>query len=583
MPETGILRRRAALALAPLVSLALYWRTIGFGLVWDDNAYLQPGVAYTDWASLWHWAFAPFFLYFRPLPLLTMGAEQILGGGAMWPHLTSVLLMTVNSLMVAILAAFCVQRRNPAAPAWIIGAGAGAVYAAHPAMVESVAWISCRFDLMATFFVLGALVADRTLHRPGVRIVALGLCQFLALMSKEAALPLILILPVWQYLFAETQPYDWRHRKFEYAGLVAATGAYMAVRAASMPDFLPQLATTSSSASLSEHAALILTALRDYAVRTLLPWLSAGPVHFFVPPAQLTDAKSLGGLFMLAVGGAAAWRLRNTQRLPLLLLLCAGLALSPATHIIPLHLQESTIQDRFLTLPLSFLCMALAVLVATLFGEGNSEARRRLVLGGLGLWGLALAASTFITVPMWRDNMSLFSSVLQRWPQSQIAGGNLLRAMLDQKDYEGARTFAEKLFQFHNGQLTTTQWLGYEEALTALQQPQLALKALGRAAASVEPGDRSSMAKIFYRSGKIFLNQGDLVNAQAHLNRSVSNSPDYPEANYFLAVALLAGGKAQEGRERLEKAYTLAYPALAEEERASIDEHVKAARSASQP
>src|SRR5207249_2674019 len=100
--------------------------------------------------------------YYRPLPLLMLGLEQVAGdGGALWSHLDAVLLHALNSVLIAALATVIAPSlAGISERPWRAGLLCGLLYACHPVLIESVAWISSRFDLLLTTFALCLLLVD---------------------------------------------------------------------------------------------------------------------------------------------------------------------------------------------------------------------------------------------------------------------------------------------------------------------------------------------------------------------------------------------------------------------------------------
>ena len=107
-----------------------------------------------------------------------------------------------NCALVALLAYRCTMTgaRNPTLSIrplrpTIAAFGAMMAYALHPALIESVAWISGRFDLMVTMFSLLALfLSTRADRKPST--FAIATLVLLALLSKEMAitLPILILL-----------------------------------------------------------------------------------------------------------------------------------------------------------------------------------------------------------------------------------------------------------------------------------------------------------------------------------------------------------------------------------------------------
>ena len=181
---------RAWAVLLALVPLAVFAPTLAFGFVtWDDPLYVldNPSVASPRLLSLELW-FTPRVGYPVPLPMLSYVLNHALHGTAPFGyHLVNVLLHALNVLLAA-----RVLERAGLPRAW---ARVGAlVFAVHPLVVEPVAWVTGRKDLLATAFALGAL--DFWLRAPVRRrddLVGLGLFAAAALSKPSVwALPLLL-------------------------------------------------------------------------------------------------------------------------------------------------------------------------------------------------------------------------------------------------------------------------------------------------------------------------------------------------------------------------------------------------------
>lgn len=125
--------------------------------------------------------------FFRPLGYLSLALDaRLAGSGPEWWHATALLLHTANAAMVALLAM-----------RWGVSSGgaflSGALFALHGTHLEAAAWIAGRFDLLAAFFALAALLLF------GRYTLAALACTFAALWSKEAAfvLPGLIALVAW--------------------------------------------------------------------------------------------------------------------------------------------------------------------------------------------------------------------------------------------------------------------------------------------------------------------------------------------------------------------------------------------------
>lgn len=163
--------RKAYLILAILLLafgvFAVYLQTANFGLInCDDYEYLVRSKAITGGVSKagWDWAWGGASLehaIWMPLTWLSYMLDFTLFGRDCWGamHLTSVLLHTVNAILVFGLLCLLVRDGSPGVrsiPIWaFIGA---AIWALHPLRVESVAWLASRKDVLSFTFELLAMI-----------------------------------------------------------------------------------------------------------------------------------------------------------------------------------------------------------------------------------------------------------------------------------------------------------------------------------------------------------------------------------------------------------------------------------------
>ncbi|HUI07690.1 MAG TPA: hypothetical protein VL486_11875 [Verrucomicrobiae bacterium] len=190
-----------ATALVVLVLVA-YLPALRGGFLWDDNAYVTENQALrtpNGLGEIWFkpgttpqyypLVFTSFWLEYRLWRLQPFGY-----------HLVNVLLHAANAVLL-----WRVLRRLEIAGAW----WAAAIFALHPVMVESVAWVTERKNVLSCLFYLLAALAYfrfRPLTNGSVvrardwRFYPLSLAFFLcALLSKTVtcSLPAVLVLLLW--------------------------------------------------------------------------------------------------------------------------------------------------------------------------------------------------------------------------------------------------------------------------------------------------------------------------------------------------------------------------------------------------
>lgn len=183
-------------ALLILSVLAVYGQVLEFEFInLDDDQYVTANVHVRAGltAEGFVWAFREFSSFnWHPLTWLShMLDVQLFGLDDGAHHATSVLLHMVNGLLLFSVLMAYTRKLWPAA-------AVAALFALHPAHVESVAWVSERKDVLSTFFLLLTLHAYvRYCESVSPRKMAVVISFFaLGLLSKPmlVTLPLLLLL-----------------------------------------------------------------------------------------------------------------------------------------------------------------------------------------------------------------------------------------------------------------------------------------------------------------------------------------------------------------------------------------------------
>ena len=161
-----------------------------------------------------------FYAYYRPLVFLSFALDwSVWGIDAAGFHLTNVLLHAVNAMLVYALA----RRVTEATVAGV----AALVFALHPVNQEAVFWVSGRFDLLATAWILGSLVL---LWSPRTRHYWIGAaCFALALLSKESAATVVILAAAYGVLI---EGRDQRWAVARLLPLFAISAGYVVARSA---------------------------------------------------------------------------------------------------------------------------------------------------------------------------------------------------------------------------------------------------------------------------------------------------------------------------------------------------------------
>lgn len=214
------------MALVVLLAIAVYWRAVQSYFLSDDYVLVSMARAFN--ASSAAGKYAVMFTrgggdgFFRPLGYVSLFWTWPWAGldPVRW-HAAGLTLHVANASLVYVLAA---ALGWPRGGAWL----ASALFALDGAHPEAVAWVAGRFDLLATTFVLIALIAFvRLWERPsaGAGVIA-AVAMILGILTKESAYA----APLMMLVFAASQPASWTRRTRFAAPFFALAAGLFAYR-----------------------------------------------------------------------------------------------------------------------------------------------------------------------------------------------------------------------------------------------------------------------------------------------------------------------------------------------------------------
>lgn len=379
--------------------------------VWDDLAVIVDGTVIHDWKNLPS-VFAHRAMYvsahdreisvggtdtYRPITLATFFVDSAISGRRPFAyHATN---LALHLAVVALLYAL-IRRLLPESPAWF----AALVFGVSPHLAEAHVWINGRSDLVATLFVLAALlVALSQRFSPLVRsALVCGLTLFATLGKETAffALPAIALAP----FFGSTL----RERVRAFVPFALAGLFYLTIRGAVLHGTGVAMPAERAWLALSNLPLLWLDGARE----VLFPgaiYLRALVDDYAAVPAF---ARIVAAVFV-AILAFAAWRSsRSVARWGLLFFLATLVPAALITTILWMGF------GRFLYMPAVGLSLALADFSE--LAEARWTARRGaptvLVAGALAY--VALLSFRFVAyVGDWRDEGTLYSAIAREAPE----------------------------------------------------------------------------------------------------------------------------------------------------------------------
>jgi len=385
-----------------LCSSAAYLPAMQSGWVWDDVNLVQPSPALQDLGGLRRAVATDLYRqaaprlesspYWRPLALASFWLDTRLGTAPRALHVGNIVL---HGLATALLGLVLLRRRQDGC-SLIAPVLVATWWAFHPDNVETVAWISCRYELLCGVALLGLLALP---WRPGLRRAALhGLLVLAGLLSKDGFGALLVVVAAM----------DWAERRAPAAAAPRWIAIGFAVAAWWTARTVLGLAGFDLP-PLRVLPAVFLDAVRIYVVRAIVPPpLSVG--HPYAPGGAIGIA--IGGAVVVALVAAALWRRRLAVPIAVFL---AGLV--PAAVAIAKFAQ---VPERYFYAP----SIGLAVLVGDLLAVCLRSQRWLVRLSALVAVGLAMLVGLLrleMRLADWRSDDAIFAAALRVNPEDAEA------------------------------------------------------------------------------------------------------------------------------------------------------------------
>jgi tetratricopeptide (TPR) repeat protein len=546
--------------------LWIYWGVWNFAFVWDDKVLLLDQSEYRSEGWL--------------RAVLASFALELRGYGVTSAplHITNLILHGLNVSLVFALARQCAKAKEIAGWGWPLLAAA--LYAFHPALVESAAWISGRFDLLVTFFaLLGLLLVAGPLSAS--RLVAIALVFLAAALCKELAVVMPLLLLLWRRMMSAeplpTPAWLMRADNRRLILVLCLTGAgYLLLRYQAMGFLLGDYGNF-SRIPFTGRIFLIAKSLTWYLWLTVWPFFESAPQHVGQVPISSTDAMVwLGLAAWLTVLALFIFWWRNSQSVLAALALGYVLALLPVLGIFTprLMIGLNFVADRFLTLPLVFFALFAMLLLQQIVSWVQARELRLLSATMIGIATLWLAwggINAHANVQFWRSNLTLWTWVVARDPDSAIGQTGLIEAYIDIGAYEKALVPASRMLQLQpEGKEVRVNYAFVLQGLGRLEEAKAILENLVQ--------QNTVTAPVEATLGRVYMKLEKNEEARKHFQRALELEPKFWQAMWYFALLEQRAGNADKASELLEEVKKLAPPGTVIEHDASADSGAISAR-----
>src|SRR5690554_2950693 len=429
-----------------LITVAIYAQILSFGVMdtWDDQLFFMKRPELENWwgVSWYERLVTPEIGYPIPIPTFLYVLIQSLPGDWVLPasHGISVLLQCINAgLVYKLMTRWLDERRAPALIAAVI-------WASHPLLVESVAWVTnLKTVSFATMLLCAVLIWESHLKTPQRRYLLIS--GFFALLAFGCRPEAVIIAPL---LFARS---FWiggwtKIRQPIYWVLPVLLGILSAI-------FIPLVVGSHTDLVARSNSALITTFNDPMHYQRIFSALALQFWHIIYPsnlnPAYYWEhSKALHiafiGIFTaLAWVGAIvwAWRTKHPSGWPLIF---AAICYLPASGI---EYLPRFLADTYMYLPLIKLLAG-----ATSFIP-KAKLSERLYFWTLlvALLSIALTANSFVQSKRWENTLTLWEPMMESTVDLGQAHFMVGVALTHIHEYKKAAEV------FEEGYYSMTQWL----------------------------------------------------------------------------------------------------------------------------
>jgi protein O-mannosyl-transferase len=479
---------------------------------WDDSGYIVDNVLIRSLSAENIGEIFSTYVQgnYHPLTVLSNALEYRFFELSPWIyHFNNILLHILNSILVLIFINRLTGRIEIAGITAIL-------FGIHPMHVESVAWVSERKDVLYTFFFLASLICYMIYRKSASKkyYVFSLLLFLLSLLSKGQAVVLPLVFLLVDFYMGREKKWSLLTEKIPFFALSLIFGV-VAVIAQKSSDAIQssQLFTFFERICFASYGMLM------YLVKLVIPYkLSCFypypfktnnllPFYFYICPL-------IAGLVFLAVYRT----LRYTR------VAAFGFLFFLVTIVLVLQLLAvgSTIMsDRYSYVP--YIGIFFIIGSAYDYIARHRRQFRTVIAGLLVAWSLMLIVVARKQCMVWRNSLSLWNNVIEKYPMVPVAHNNKALVYKNEGKYDLALQGYNKALEVDPTYQGSYENRGniyfltgrYEEAIVDFNKA-LSLK------------ENSEVA--FNSRGAVYFNQGKYDLALADFNRAIESKPDYPEA-----------------------------------------------------
>ena len=393
---------------------------------WDDDLYVTENQTITSISIDELSKFGENFVgNFHPLTMISLALDyHFFGLNPFGYHLKNILFHLLNTLLV-----FLIVKRL--SRHLFVSLFTALVFAIHPMHVESVAWVAERKDVLYSFyFLLGILFYQKYLdEKKIIFLIVTALAFVMSTLAKSAAV----VFPVVLYLIDYFE-----NRKFTVKSIsekipFLAWSVFIGVTA---------LNTQSQSNALGDFEYYSLFERFRFAAYGFMNYLIKFMVPFNLSSFHpYPDLKNLPAEYNLSIFGiigllifmiVKGWKNRTLTFGLLFFLITIALVLQFIT------VGNAIIAERYTYIPYIGVAFIYGTFVYRVLFENKNKALKNLVGFFVVVQFIYFSAQTYTQTQVWKDSISLWNNVIEKYPDESGAYSNLGHHYRTLNDYDMA-------------------------------------------------------------------------------------------------------------------------------------------------
>ncbi len=490
------MRRPAALLIILALVAACYWQALFFFfLKWDEPAHFidHPLIFSLSPENILNIFRTTVNEMYVPLAVLSHAIEyHFYSFNPMVYHFHNIFLHLGVTVLIFFFSRQCGLTQNASLIAALI-------FGVHPIHVESVVWITERKDLLYAFFYMASVCSYcsylkcKTFNLYGLSL----LCGLLSILAKPMALSLPLVLLLC----------DWIHRRKPNVRSLAEKIPFFLYSAAIASITFVSVKSRLQVENVWEGILTLGWTFSFYISKFVLP-VRLIPIYATPKPVHLTNPPFFFSLLFIVIlaGTLSLWRRQRWYVFALLLYVAQIFFLLRPNVNVNIHV----VADRFMYLPSLGFCLLFGYLFDRFInapGPLKLLWRRLLTKSVLIVYLSSLVIMTLFQVQIWRNDITLWSTVIDANPHNDLAYHNRGYALLQEKEYTLALLDFEKSLQINPGRFESYNNRGM--IFTEQGEFRKALNEFDKALA-ISPGFSA-----------VFINRGNLYRAAGRLSEAI--------------------------------------------------------------